>query len=154
MQKLINSWSFNLGHRSLGLFLIRLGVGLVFLMHGWGKVTNLGPVEQMFVGFGLPSATGIFIGYLEVLGGLALILGILPRLFGLLFGVEMIVAIFLTGFGHGLYKPHEFEIFLMLMSFGIMSLGSGRFSLWSGECMRCGAYMCKMGPAGCPEMHK
>ncbi len=111
-------------------------------------------IEQMFVGFGLPAATAYFIAGLEIVGGLALILGVLTRVFGLLFGVQMLVAIFLTGFSKGLYKPHELEILLMLLSFGIMLVGSGKFALWSGECPRCGAYMCKLGPAGCPEMRQ
>jgi len=152
MQKLINTWTYNFGHRSFGLLLFRIATGLVFLMHGWSKVGNMPMVEGMFMGFGLPGATGIFIAWLEVIGGLALILGILPRLFGLLFGIEMLVAIFLTGFGRGLYKPHELEILLMLLSFGILFAGSGRFALFSGECRRCGAYMCKMGPDNCPVM--
>ena len=152
MQPLINSWSYNFGHRSLGILLIRIAVGLVFLMHGWGKVGNMEMVQGMFVGFGLPAATGIIITWLEVIGGLALILGILPRVFGLLFGIEMLVAVFLTGaFANG-YNQHELEILLMLLSFGIVLTGSGRFALWSAECPRCGAYMCKLGPNNCPEM--
>jgi len=149
---MINSWSYKLGHRSLGLLLIRIAVGLVFLMHGWMKVGNMGMVEGMFVGFGLPAATATFIAWLEVVGGLALILGILPRLFGLIFGIEMIVAYFLTGgFATG-YRPHELEIVLGLLSFGIMFTGSGRFAVLAGECPRCGAYLCKMGPNNCPDM--
>ena len=64
----------------------------------------------------------------------------------------MLVAFFLTGgFATG-YKPHELEIFLMLVSAGIMFAGSGKYALYSGECPRCGAYMCKMGPNNCPAM--
>lgn len=154
MQKLINSWSYNLGHRSLGLFLIRLGVGLVFLMHGWMKIQNMMMIRGFFSSLGLPSGTAEFIMLLEIVGGVALIVGVLPRLFGLLFGIEMLVSIFLTGFGKGLYQPHELEIFLMLMSFGIMFAGSGKWAIWSAECPHCGAYMCKLGPTGCPEMRK
>jgi len=153
MQKHINRWSYTLGHRSLGLLLIRVAVGVVFFAHGWMKVGNIGGVEGMFVSFGLPGSTGIFIAWLETLGGLALVLGILPRLFGLLFGIEMLVAVFIHGIPTS-YRPHELEILLALLSFGIMFAGSGRFSLWSAECRRCGAHMCKMGPDNCPEMKK
>lgn len=151
MQPFINDWSYKLAHRSLGLLLIRIAVGLVFLMHGLGKVSNLSGTEQMFLGLGLGGTTGIFIAWLEVLGGLALILGVLPRLFGLLFGIEMLVAVFIHGLPTS-YRPHELEIFLMLISFGVMFAGSGRFALWSAECPRCGAYMCKLGPNNCPAM--
>ena len=135
-------------NRSLGLLLIRVAIGLVFIMHGWTKVNNLGMIEGMFVGFGLPAWTATFIAYLELVGGAALILGVLTRLFGLLLGIEMLVAIYLTGIGTG-YKPHELEILLMLVSFGIAFVGSGHYSLWKKECHRCGGMMCD-GKKTCP----
>ena len=131
-------------NRSLGLVLFRVAVGLVFLMHGWSKVNNLPMVEGMFVGFGLGSGTGIFIAYLEVLGGLALILGIFTRVFGVIFGIEMLVAIFLTGGIAKGYKPHELELILMLLSFGIALTGSGKYSLYAKECQDCGGIMCNL----------
>ena len=149
---MINSWSYKLGNRSIGLLLLRIAVGLVFISHGWMKVGNIPMVEGMFAGMGLPGTTGFFIAWLEVLGGVGLILGILPRIFGALFGIEMLVAVFLTGGVAKGYKPHELEIFLMLTSLAIAFAGSGRYAIWSGECKRCGAYMCKMGPDNCPVM--
>src|ERR1700722_4151365 len=102
MKPSINQLSRLTRNRSLGLLLIRLATGLVFFMHGWMKVNNLPGTEGMFVGFGLTSGTGIFIAWLEVIGGIALILGVLTRVFGVIFGIEMLVAIFLTGgFGRG-----------------------------------------------------
>src|ERR1700739_4726108 len=84
-------------NRNLGLFLIRLGTGLVFFMHGWSKINNLPGTEAMFVHFGLGGATGLFIAWLETIGGLCLILGIFTRVFGILFGIEMVVAVFIMG---------------------------------------------------------
>lgn len=131
--------------RSLGLLITRVAVGIVFLMHGWMKIHNVGMVEGMFVGFGLPAATGAFIAWLEVIGGAAMILGVLTRLFGLLFAIEMLVAVFLTGgVGTG-YQRHELEIFLMLVSLGIALSGSGRYSLWAMEYHMHGSEQCKDG---------
>ena len=81
MKASINRLSRLTRNRNLGLFLIRLGTGLVFLMHGWMKINNLGGTEGMFIHFGLGGPTGIFIAYLEVIGGLCLILGIFSRIF-------------------------------------------------------------------------
>jgi putative oxidoreductase len=135
-------------NRSLGLLLIRFATGLVFFMHGWMKVNNLQGVEGMFVHFGLAGPVGIFIAYLEVIGGLALILGVLTRIFAVAFGIEMFVAIFLTGIGRG-YASHELELFLMLVSFGIALAGSGAYSLWKMECDFCGGMLCRA-DADCP----
>ena len=89
---------------------------------------------------------GIFIAWLEVVGGLALILGILTRVFAVAFTIEMLVAIFLTGgFAKG-YQPHEMELFLMLVSGGLALAGSGRFSVWNMECDECGGMLCDMHP--------
>src|SRR5882762_7675944 len=93
-------------NRSLGLLLIRVAVGLIFLMHGWGKIHSIPMVEGMFLHFGLGSWVGDFIAWLEVIGGICMILGVLTRVFGVIFGIEMLVAVFLTGFARG-YQPHE-----------------------------------------------
>src|SRR6185312_17211866 len=82
--------------RSLGLLLIRLGVGLVFLMHGIMKLQNLAGINSFFVHLGLPAPIALLIALLETIGGIALIFGIFTRVFALLLGIEMIVAIFIT----------------------------------------------------------
>jgi putative oxidoreductase len=89
----------------------------------------------------LASEVGIFIAWLEVIGGLCLILGIATRFFGVVFAIEMLVAIFLTGVGRG-YQSHEMELFLVLVSLGIALAGSGRYSLWKMECNECGGMLC------------
>lgn len=128
---------------SLGLVLIRVAVGIVFLMHGWMKVGNPGMAEGMMMGFGFPGGTGHFIAWLEVIGGIALMLGVLTRVLGVIFGVEMIVAYFLTGgFTNG-YRPHELELVLMLLSFGLALTGSGKYSAFPMECDCCGGMLCK-----------
>src|ERR1044071_7744275 len=100
---------------SLGLLFTRIAVGLVFLMHGWMKVHNINMVNGMFSGFGFPTGTGEFITWLEVIGGAAIIIGIIPRIFAVLFAVEMVVAIFVTGFPGNGYSRHELEIVLLLL---------------------------------------
>ena len=142
MKELLNVWSRYCLNRNLGLVLIRVAVGMVFFAHGWGKVNNLPMVEGMFTGFGLGAGTGVFIAYLEVIGGLAMILGIFTRVFGVILGIEMLAAVFLTGFSKGLYKPHELELVLMLLSFGIALTGSGKHSIYAAECDDCGGIVC------------
>ena len=150
MKDMLNTCSRFCLNRSLGLLLIRCAVGIVFFAHGWGKIHGIGMVEGMMTGFGFPYGTGFFLAWLETLGGLALILGVLPRIVGTIFGIEMLIATLLTGFGRGLYRPHELEIFLMLVSFGIALAGSGRYALLKMECDDCGGMMCKGEKGLCP----
>ena len=149
MKEMINKMSRYCLNRSLGLVFIRVAVGLVFIMHGWMKVNNLSMAEGMLMGFGFPGGTGTFIAWLEVIGGAGVVFGILTRVFGVLFGIEMVVAYFLTGgFSTG-YRPHELELVLMLLSFGLAFAGSGKYSLWKMECDDCGGMMCDKGST-CP----
>lgn len=93
----------------------------------------------MFVHMGFSAPTGYFIAWLELIGGLALILGVATRLFGLVFGIEMLVATFVVGFGRGL----GLEFYLAMVSFAISLMGSGSFSLFKMECSKCGGFLCK-----------
>ena len=128
---------------SLGLLLIRVATGLVFVMHGWMKFNNADMIGGMFSGMGFPTGTAEFITYLELIGGAAIILGIIPRLFAILFAIEMVVAIWVTGhFANG-YGQHELEVVLFLLSLGIAFAGSGRWSVWACECRGCGGMTCK-----------
>ena len=112
--------------RSLGLLLIRVSTGAVFIAHGIMKWQNLTKIEGAFShSFGFPAWLTIFLAVIETLGGLMFIVGFGTRVVGVVLGIEMLVAIFLTGIGRG-WNPHELEILLMLLSFGLALAGSGK----------------------------
>ena len=115
---------------SLGLLLIRVGAWLVFFMHGTGKLMDMAKTTTMFVHFGFPGWVGPAIAFLETIGGLALVFGIFTRVFAVLLGIEMLVAIFITGGISKGWQQHELEAFLMAVSFGLVYTGSGKFSIW------------------------
>ena len=129
--------------KTTGMFLLRLVTGLIFLMHGAMKLGNMDMTIGMMSHFGLfwPACWAWFIALLETLGGAAIIFGVATRLFGLLLGIEMIVAIFLTGIGRG-FGPHELELLLAASSFTIAFVGGGCWSLHKGDCMRWGGIFC------------
>jgi putative oxidoreductase len=116
--------------RGLGLLLIRVGTGAVFFMHGIMKLQSMAATNAMFTHMGLPAPTAALIAALETIGGLALIFGIFTRVAALLLGIEMLVAIFITGGIAKGWNQHEMEALLMAVSFGIVYTGSGKFSLW------------------------
>ncbi len=138
MRKLVNRTSRALYNRSVGLLLIRVAIGVLFFTHGLMKVQSLSIVAAMFAHFGFFPWVGFFIAWLEVIGGLALILGVATRLFAFLFGVEMLVATLLIGFSRGI----GIEFVLAIVSFGLMLTGSGRYSIFKMECNDCGGMLC------------
>jgi putative oxidoreductase len=73
----------------------RLGVGLVFMSTGWGKVHHIDKVTSFFTSLGIPAPHfhAILVGYSELLCGTALVVGLLARLATVPLIVSMIVAI-------------------------------------------------------------
>jgi len=138
---------------ALGILIIRLEVGFIFLTHGLSKVGGLSGTMHFFVGMGFPGWVGAFIAWLEVLGGAALMLGVATRIFAVAFGIEMLVAVALalahpiTGMG-GMGPTWQdtlggMEMFLGIMSFALALMGSGRYALLSLECLNCGGMVCE-----------
>ncbi len=117
-------------HKAMGMLLVRLAAGVVFLNHGWMKLGNLMGVRSFFSGLGLPAETAIFIAVIEVVGGIMLILGIAPRIAALVLGVEMIVALILVAIPHGAY---ELEVMLAAAALAVFLVGGGRYALYSME---------------------
>ncbi|MGM9482393.1 DoxX family protein [Roseateles sp. NT4] len=66
---------------SLGLLLLRLSLGLMYLAHAGLKlfVFTLPGTAQFFAGQGLPGALAYVVFAAEALGGVLLLLGVYPR---------------------------------------------------------------------------
>ena len=111
-----------------GLFIVRAATAYVFIEHGIAKVTNIAMPVAMMAHFGFPGWVGMFIAWLEVIGGIALVLGIFTRVFAVAFLIEMIFAVFLTGFARGL-GVHDLEILLALNAGAIALAGSGKWRI-------------------------
>jgi len=143
MKKIVNQTSRFFYSPAFGLLLIRVALGVVFLTHGWAKIQAIQNYVGMLGHFGIAPALVYFIAWLELIGGIALIAGIATRIFGFLFGIEMLVATLLVGFGRGF----GIEFVLMLVSFGVALTGSGKYSAYKMECTHCGGMLCN-GEAG------
>lgn len=79
----------------LGPLVARVTVGWVFLISGWGKLSNLPLVIENFAGWGIPfpGAMAPFVSAVEFGGGLLLLLGLFARIAAAPLIVVMIVAI-------------------------------------------------------------
>jgi putative oxidoreductase len=120
------------------LLFVRLYWGWQFMQTGWGKLHNLAQVTQFFTTLGIPAPgpTALFVGCVEFLGGLLLIVGLASRLTGLVLTGNMFVA-YLTADREALASflsnpgkfygadPYTF-LFAAVM---ILIFGPGRFAL-------------------------
>src|SRR2546427_12678916 len=119
-----NSWAVN-----WGLVPLRLVVGLVFAVHGAQKlfVFGLGGAAGFMakVGIPLPSVAEVVVIGVEILGGLALILGLGTRLAAALLAIDMVVAILVVRLAAGFVGGYEFELTLLAASLSLALLGGG-----------------------------
>ena len=109
-----------LSRAATGLAIVRIAVGVIFLMHGWQKVFTYGfaGVSGSFADMGvpMPGVMGPFIALLELVGGLALILGVLTRVFAALLAFDMLGAFFLVHMAGGFFLPAGFEFVFILFA--------------------------------------
>ena len=119
-----NSWAEN-----WGLVPLRLAVGLVFVVHGAQKlfVFGLGGTAGFMakVGIPLPSVAAVVVTAVEILGGLALVLGLGTRLAAALLAFEMLIVILTVRLKAGFLGGYEFELTLFAASLSLVLLGAG-----------------------------
>jgi putative oxidoreductase len=116
----------------LAQLLLRCGLGLVFMYHGYPKLFT---ERQQFIRFfghlGFPAFLLYFVGVLELIGGGLLIVGLLTRVVALLFSIEMAVAIYKVHLTQGLLAVNIYQLPLIvgLAAFILMAAGPGVASL-------------------------
>jgi putative oxidoreductase len=120
--------------RPLGLLVLRIALGIIFLSHGYPKLAHLRGGAQMqgfFVEHGLPGYFAYLAGVIETFGGGLLLLGLFTRAAALLLAIEMCVAIWKVHSGHGYMAVHDYEFPLALASacFALATVGAGLISL-------------------------
>ncbi|MCC4220367.1 DoxX family protein [Staphylococcus saprophyticus] len=103
-----------------GILLIRLMLGIVFMVHGGQKV--LGGFSEpmaMMEGLGFPAFFGIVLGLFELIGGILLFFGILTNYIASGFIIIMLGALFTVHLKEG-YMASEFVLTLLVMSISMI----------------------------------
>ncbi|WP_166351151.1 DoxX family membrane protein [Phytoactinopolyspora limicola] len=122
--------------RDVALLLARIGIGAVFIAHGWQKLFDYGidgvaaSFDQMDVP--LPTAAAWFSALVELVGGAALIIGVATPVVALFLLADMVGAYIFVHAGNGMFVEQggaELVLALGAASIVFAGLGSGRFSL-------------------------
>lgn len=125
-----------MAHKSKALLVLRLAAGIIFVMHGWDKLTP-GGIEitgfaDMLTKIGWPVAPLFFawvVALTEFVGGLALILGIFTRPAGVLLSIVMLVA---WGMAKKFGLPAgDADFALLAISIALAMVGPGSYSVAS-----------------------
>jgi putative oxidoreductase len=116
----------------IALLLLRLGCGSLFFAHGWAKLANSSGTIKIFTGMGFPGWLGILAGAIEIAGGLFLVLGLFTRLIGLIFFIEMCIAIVTVHWKHAPWwdvRSYEPPLALGVIALALAAFGAGAASV-------------------------
>ncbi|MEM3154119.1 MAG: DoxX family membrane protein [Candidatus Woesearchaeota archaeon] len=116
-------------YEDFALLLLRIGLGIIFIMHGWPKIKN--PM-------GMKETTGFLsplVAIAEFFGGLGILLGFLTQIAGLALFVNMLGALYFHKFKWndvfiGKEKfGYEYPFILAIVALALALLGAGAYSL-------------------------
>lgn len=122
----------------LGLALLRIVVGIVFIAHGWPKLAGgMEGTAGYFGSLGIPAAglAAWFIALLETFGGALLAVGLFVTPLAALFIAHMVTGIFLAHLSYGFYVigpgagGYELNLLLAASALTLILAGGGRWAL-------------------------
>ena len=125
---------------------VRVTIGIIFLFAGIQHVVGIEGYTGLFttIGIPMPETMAPFVAWLELIGGIALILGALTKIFAPLLAVVMVVAMiaFKIPNAYGTFSETarevtywgfvgaiRLEFLLMLLCIALFILGPGKFAV-------------------------
>ena len=116
--------------------ILRVVTGFLFAAHGWQKFNEftIAGTQAAFAQMGVPVANLVapVIATLELVGGIALILGVLTRVFAALLAVDMLGALFLVHAPAGIFAAtggYELVLILAAAALAVALVGAGKVSV-------------------------
>ncbi|MGP4030595.1 DoxX family protein [Pseudarthrobacter sp. 1C304] len=116
--------------------ILRVVTGFLFAAHGWQKFNEftIAGTQAAFTQMGVPAANiaAPVIATLELVGGVALILGVLTRAFAALLVLNMLGALFLVHAPAGIFAAtggYELVLLLAAAAAAVALVGAGRVSV-------------------------
>lgn len=121
---------------SLALLIARIGLGIVFVAHGWQKFKDMG-VDAVGAGFtkmGVPAPelAAYFATFVELIGGAALLIGAFTAVAGLLLAADMLGALLLVHLENGVFVTEGGYELVVALGVGALLLavfGAGKYSV-------------------------
>ena len=119
--------------------ILRVMAGIIMAAHGWQKLIEFGPANfgrlLADLGVPLPVFMGYVVTFVEFIGGILLIVGLLSRLAALILAIEMVFTTLLVKVHVGFIAPQgsgagaELDLILLAAFLTILLAGPGRLAL-------------------------
>ena len=116
----------------LGLLLLRVALGIIFMSHGYPMLAHRTSAAQaLFAQHGLPGYFVYISGVLELFGGGLLLLGLFTRGAALLLAIEMVLLMWRVYTPHSYFAVNEYAYTLVLATgcFALATTGAGLASV-------------------------
>lgn len=120
------SEKFPWGNVDIGLLLLRIGVGIIFIAAGWMKVSAMDATITNFSAMGFSAFWAYVAAYTEFLGGIAVLLGIYTWVASALLAITMLVAVYVV---HGNPTMAIAPFSLLFSSLTLLFTGGGKYSI-------------------------
>jgi len=113
--------------------LARIALGALFLVHGIPKIRNPRQTIAFVKGTGFPGGVvfAALFTLLEFFGGIALVLGFMTQVVGILFALEMLATAYFakTKLGKKFVTGWELDVLYLVLALVVALLGAGPWSV-------------------------
>ena len=119
-------------HYDWGLLVLRIGMGIIFIFMGYGKLFGGSPGIEGFtsmltnIGIPAPVFSAYLVGIIEFFGGIAIILGMFTRVVAPLLAIIMVVAFVAV---KKVLPGGNIDLALFAISVALTLTGPGSYSL-------------------------
>lgn len=122
-------------NKSLGLLILRLFVGGIFIVHGVQKLLNMEGTIGFFSQIGLNAFWAWVVAIVETVGGVAVVLGIFTQYAAALLSIILLVAIIMVKYKFGgptllgKFAAGEVDLALLGANLALVCTGAGRYGM-------------------------
>ena len=123
-------------YQDIGLLILRVGIGMMFIIHGYPKITggtlawgSLGRTMNIFGINAFPVFWGFLSAFAEFFGGIFLIAGLLFRPFCALMMLNMVVATSSHIYQGANFVTLSHAMELAILFFCLVLIGPGKYKL-------------------------
>lgn len=113
-----------------GALIIRLVLGILMVAAGWWKLNNMGMTVGFFGEMGFTTFQAYLVSWVELVGGVLLVLGLWTKPVCVAFAIEMAVIVWGTPSSPSIiYWGHDYNFVLLAIFLALYLIGPGKYSL-------------------------